>query len=618
MSFELSFVDSVSATPTTRLLLHSERGPLTVMVDGTRFGMPELRRARSSTLLTDGDNISASAYGNRVIQLRLQLPTDKDDAASWFQKILREVNREMNVLRYRAGTTDPVFFATFRSEVSAVDWDGVSSFCVVAVEAKPFAIGVKETLSTVTVYNDPVQGSTINLNPYFETDVSDWGFSGGTFVRSTAQFHEGTASGLLTPDGVSALVNVDSLSRAAVVGTRYGASAWVRCAATRNVDVRIAWRTAADAAISESTQTVAVTANTWTFVHVDGVAPATTAFARIRIAMTGTPPAGNTLHVDEARLHNYGDTGGLCFDVTGVKGDVDTPLYLSIGSSAFSAITVARRMAISSRRRGTPANMPFILQAESTTLGTDATLPGNDQTASGAGSNYGRVSVWTNTALATRFTMDPFPTAAGTDVRGTYRVYGRFRGSPAAAGGAEVQLRWGVSGSTILNDTVTLDDVTSTIWDLVDLGLVQFPLGVDPGTDGMSNSDLSVRGMRIEVAVSKGSTTTNVDLDYLVFMPADDTFAVVSLQRDTSATAAVLDPDRRIAYMVGASGEVRSTTGTPLSVAGLLPSARPGVTNRYAVLLDIEGQTAGDVISDTTTLTPYYWPLYAFVRPVGS
>lgn len=142
----------------------------------------------------------------------------------------------------------------------------------------------------------------LNNNPFFEVDASDWSPFGCTFVRSTAQFHQGVASGLLTPDGVTATVRVESGRDVAAVGASYKMGAWVRCATARNVQVSINWFDAASAFLSGSGSTsVAVLANTWTYIETPGlVAPALTGFLAGNVSMISTPPVTDLLHIDEA------------------------------------------------------------------------------------------------------------------------------------------------------------------------------------------------------------------------------------------------------------------------------------------------------------------------------
>src|SRR5690606_18579356 len=92
-----------------------------------------------------------------------------------------------------------------------------------------------------------------NSNPFFETTVAGWTTFGCTLVRSTAQAHEGVASGLVTPDGVTAQVRIESNQvTGAAVGVTWRAVAWVRCAVARNVVLSINWFDAASTYLNTS------------------------------------------------------------------------------------------------------------------------------------------------------------------------------------------------------------------------------------------------------------------------------------------------------------------------------------------------------------------------------
>ncbi|MGW3619489.1 carbohydrate binding domain-containing protein [Micromonospora arida] len=146
-------------------------------------------------------------------------------------------------------------------------------------------------------------GPTLNANPFFETDASNWtGLDGATHVRSTAQAHEGTASLLVTPNGSGVNPRAESNLVPVVTGVTYRASAWVRCAVARTVDIQIAWFTAGSSFISLAGAGIAVPAGIWTLAQGAFVAPATAALGRVVVRMTGTPPNTHLLHVDEASI----------------------------------------------------------------------------------------------------------------------------------------------------------------------------------------------------------------------------------------------------------------------------------------------------------------------------
>jgi hypothetical protein len=67
-------------------------------------------------------------------------------------------------------------------------------------------------------------------------------------------------------------------------------------------------------------------------------------------------------------------------------------------------------------------------------------------------------------------------------------------------------------------------------------------------------------------------------------------------------------------YGRDANGNVR--THQISEVIGRIPSLSPGVTNRVFFVKDV-GTTFSDAddITDTVSVTPFYWPRYLNVRP---
>ena len=607
----LAFVDSIAAAPTVRLNLDNQ-APWSVMADGTDLSPPQLRRAVAGTLLADGQIIPAAAYADRLITLALDFTASVTDAAATaLQALARELNRPTNILRWQPGTSAPVFFRTFRSDFGSVVWDAVERKATVRILAEPFAYGLKETSGLTVVINDPAEGTTLNSNPFFEVDALGWAPLGGTFVRSTAQFHQGVASGLLTPDGVTVTVEARATSVPADVGLTYRASAWVRCAASRNVSVSINWRTAGGGFLSTSTLLVAVTLNTWTLIDLVATAPASTGLAELSVSMGATPLVGHTLHIDEAKLR--GGVGGMCFDATAIKGDVESPLVLTIQDPELlvgTPPTINPKTVLAVRRTGTPANTPFLIQAESTTLGTDASLPGNDTVMSGPGSNYVQISFATAGGVwASRF-VKLHPASASVDARGTYRVFARVRRS-TAVGNIRIKVRASAGG--YFSDLGEVLTALSTDRRLIDMGLLSLPFGPDPVGDGYSDTPLPVGGVDLGFWAQRDTGTSTLDIDYLLFVPADDRLMIVDWTSGSlgATDRVVIDGPRQVAYSLGVFDEVRSMG--PHALLGGFLAVSPGVTNRVYLLRTVDADA--DDRTAITTLTYAYWPRYQFVRP---
>ena len=162
----LAFVGSISDTAAIRLNL--DDGKIWGASAESEFPPPPLKRSVVGTLLADGEQIPASAYGNRELKLVLRLLlTDSDDAATQIQLLMRELNRPQNILRLRVlGSAKPVFFRTFRAGPDSLEWmsEEISKVVTCAIPAEPFALGTRETFGPTVVNNNPASGNGCFLN----------------------------------------------------------------------------------------------------------------------------------------------------------------------------------------------------------------------------------------------------------------------------------------------------------------------------------------------------------------------------------------------------------------------------------------------------------------------
>lgn len=147
----------------------------------------------------------------------------------------------------------------------------------------------------------------LNSNAFFETNVTGWSATQGTFVRSTAQAHEGVASGLLTPNGTGAIVAAEtnpSASPAVTPDQGYTLSGWFRSpTGWGQVSITATWLDAANVTISSPPGNVqALPANVWTRLTDTVTAPAGAVKGLLRARMAGTPAASNLLYLDEMKF----------------------------------------------------------------------------------------------------------------------------------------------------------------------------------------------------------------------------------------------------------------------------------------------------------------------------
>jgi hypothetical protein len=322
----------------------------------------------------------------------------------------------------------------------------------------------------------------------------------------------------------------------------------------------------------------------------------------------GLPQTLSSVTVNNNPAHA---TNGMHFDISGVLGDVETPLVLRI-NHADTVESWRRQSIFAVRRRGTPSATPFFLQAEAMTQGTNTSVQANDATMSGSGSNFSRTTFGTATMQTRLSTGTGFhPSSDSVDARGRYRVYLRYRKS-VSGDTITVKLLWGDVNAPVSNDTMTLPSGTSRRY--VDLGDVQIPVGADAATD-LTGAARSAIGNYIAVQAAR-TGSGNLDMDLLLFVPADDRLALIDFYQFTGPTYTWVDSVNDTVFATNGAG---ATSPRVQSIAvGGLPMVSPGATNRIFVVGDVSPSAASDDITKTMTIVPSYLPRYLFVRPPSS
>lgn len=301
-------------------------------------------------------------------------------------------------------------------------------------------------------------------------------------------------------------------------------------------------------------------------------------------------------------------TNPCAFDVSGVLGDVSTPLLLvatSTGATGTPSGVADRWTHIGVRRRGTPSNYANVIQGESMTQGTNATV-----TADGSMSGGSKSRISFGTPGMTLRLSDTFP-ANGTstvEARGEYIVYGRMA-KTNAGDTVTVQLGYGgASAGAVLNDPVVLPLTTNPMW--VNLGKVPVPPWSDPVTLGYSAVATKVVLGFVGLYASR-SGSGNLDVDCIYFVPADDSTVIVkwSSTDTTYALDGTTDAGGSVYAVTTALDEIL-TTSTPSQIVGGggFPEVKPGQTNRIHFLRNVDPNGTLDAIGNTTTVAAYYWP----------
>jgi hypothetical protein len=381
--------------------------------------------------------------------------------------------------------------------------------------------------------------------------------------------------------------------------------------------------------LSSTALTVAVAANTWTYVQGTVTAPASTDGVTAKLTMVSTPPASNIAWIDEVKLSRYDSSvpGGMTLDIPTVLGDVDTPLFAVVAGTMAPNNAIARPISsLSTRSRGNPTAAPFVIQAETATQQTaDISTQPNDVKMSGAGNNFSRCTFTSISSLATRLAWNNWPGVASTDMRGTYRAYVRIRPN-ATTDTFNFQLTFQTVTGGVSTDVVTSPTNPAANPFYLDLGDVQIPPAFDPVTDGFSGVEIAPDLMTVLLAVGRNAGTGgSLDIDLVLLVPADERMLLVQWPHFSDATDWIIDGAHEGVYARGVSGNVRAQSD-PVTLAGGFPYLSPGSANRVWFVRDVSygpGSTQAnnvgtDDVTATTSITPYYWPRYLYVRPAAT
>jgi len=632
MTTIIRFVNAIIDAPTTLLDLNMQ--PLMVRVEGVDLSPPEVRRSQVQTFLgTDGDIITDTTPENRMLKIPLVVvrTATPELVAAAITNLHTQLSKTRNILMVQLeGMTKPVFFRTYPAPDYVLK---MLRFLLVAntqleleIPAEPYGYGPKVTLSTRTMYNTLFGGPLATINGDFETDVSGWevdpASGASTFTRSTARDHAGVASGLLTPSGAVSVARARlSANVTASEGQQWRVRGWLQCDVSRNVKLEIGFFNGSTLIGSWNENSFTISADTWEFFSKSATAPATTTGVRVAISMASTPAASNLLWVDEVKLQQHHVDGSMYTDISGVLGDTDTPMFLKVADNLGTTGTGQRMTLLAMRKGGTPDNVPFLIESETMSLGTDATWFLDNFGGTATNGSYISTTFGTNANLVRRM-YTTWPSAWSADLRGKYDVYIRVRGTSSNV--YQFQLGWGNSSTNFYKgDLITVPTTPTSVWFYMWAGTISFPSGYDPVTEGYSNQVIDAAQLYVELAIKRVSGSNGFDVDSFNFFPADEESCLVRWPNRTMCTDYIVDGRATAAYGLDASG--RAVAVDAIAIAGAVPKLRPGVTNRLFVARDVGyGLTStqllgtGDDADATTTVTPFYWPRYWNLRQAST
>jgi hypothetical protein len=193
--------------------------------------------------------------------------------------------------------------------------DPTNGVIVVAI-TNPTAVGAQPSVSDQDLYARPNLAANSLTNPGFESVTTGWTGTGGTLTRSTAQFHSGVASGLITPDGVTAAPGVACATTqlaAVAEGQTWTVDGWLRPAtALKPVTLAIEWRDASNTLVSTSTVTTSPIAGAWLYVQATFAVPVGVSVVKagVRYGLTSTPAGTDLLYGDDLRLRQANTAAG--------------------------------------------------------------------------------------------------------------------------------------------------------------------------------------------------------------------------------------------------------------------------------------------------------------------
>ncbi|MFD4562114.1 carbohydrate binding domain-containing protein, partial [Streptomyces sp. NPDC058469] len=216
--------------------------------------------------------------------------TPGNAASPYYPYVRRNAPIRISVV---AVTKNFVTNPTFETDTS--DWalgsDAATTFAQSSTRAQH---GTKSLLIT--------WGGSFNSNPAFETALSPWTGNTATAARVNTQAQSGSWSMQITPNGTSPSPRAESEQFAVTAGNSYRAKGWLRCATSRTVSLNVNWYNSSSSYLSTSTNTQAVTANTWTQFSALFTAPVGAAYGQLAPTVPSTPPVTDVLYVDEVRL----------------------------------------------------------------------------------------------------------------------------------------------------------------------------------------------------------------------------------------------------------------------------------------------------------------------------
>jgi len=146
--------------------------------------------------------------------------------------------------------------------------------------------------------------TVVNSNTGFENNTTaGWTAAGGALTADTAQFHSGSYSGKLVPDGVTFRPTITTDQYSVDADQWYRISIWARCAATWGIHLCIyGYDADTDQVMISTSGTTTLAAGVWTNVIYTAKMPSDAVTGSAQVVMEGTPAGATILWTDDAEF----------------------------------------------------------------------------------------------------------------------------------------------------------------------------------------------------------------------------------------------------------------------------------------------------------------------------
>ncbi|HET6908907.1 MAG TPA: hypothetical protein VFH54_06165 [Mycobacteriales bacterium] len=306
-------------------------------------------------------------------------------------------------------------------------------------------------------------------------------------------------------------------------------------------------------------------------------------------------------------------SNGLYVDVTGVNGDVDTPLFIYSTSAQLFSASNGPALATYIARETSPSGGVYVLQGESGTAYTDTTITASGDAAMSNG-GYARTTFATDSTLTIRWTGSP----SALPPAGDYRVLIRCRRSSLGGQFTIRQRNVTTSDTVITGPTVSWTESVALTCTL-DLGLITTPVNGATASIGYGAATASPP-LTMQIDVGRTAGTGTFDIDYVLLVPADEQLLTVASAGGTAGLRplAVIDGPADAAYGMSSTSPFSGATvvGQTVIRAGSIPAVSPGKTTRLHVVTHVASGAIGapaDSITETLALQLAVWPRYLVV-----